>query len=174
MNAAYTPPLTAILPRRSLSLSLPPPPHSSRAAAKSRSTSARSPLVPQLRDEDAQLEDEEEYPFPSMSSESAPRARLGSSSSAALPLQSEQEQGTEIAAEKEDGEEGEEELSPLDRSLEELGMGRYQMSVLVLCGLGWATDNMTLQCVGGTFLSLSRIPFSLCVPSLRVAVVDER
>jgi len=36
-------------------------------------------------------------------------------------------------------------LTPLDQTLEEIGMGRYQLHLLVLCGLGWAADNMYLQ-----------------------------
>ncbi|GAA6041511.1 hypothetical protein JCM8097_001915 [Rhodosporidiobolus ruineniae] len=38
-------------------------------------------------------------------------------------------------------------MTPLDVTLEEIGMGKYQLSLLVLCGLGWAADNMWLQCV---------------------------
>ncbi|GAA5866253.1 hypothetical protein JCM1840_004056 [Sporobolomyces johnsonii] len=36
-------------------------------------------------------------------------------------------------------------LTPLDQTLESIGMGRYQYQLLVLCGLGWAADNMWLQ-----------------------------
>ncbi|GAA6010975.1 hypothetical protein JCM11491_005893 [Sporobolomyces phaffii] len=36
-------------------------------------------------------------------------------------------------------------MSPLDQTLEEIGIGRYQLQLLVLCGLGWAADNMYLQ-----------------------------
>lgn len=38
-------------------------------------------------------------------------------------------------------------MTPLDASLEKIGMGRYQYQLLILCGLGWAMDNMTLQTV---------------------------
>lgn len=38
-------------------------------------------------------------------------------------------------------------LTPLDATLEEIGMGRYQYSLLVLCGLGWMADNATLQLI---------------------------
>ncbi|GAA5988837.1 hypothetical protein JCM10908_006191 [Rhodotorula pacifica] len=38
-------------------------------------------------------------------------------------------------------------MTPLDAALEKIGMGRYQYQLLVLCGLGWAMDNMTLQTV---------------------------
>jgi hypothetical protein len=38
-------------------------------------------------------------------------------------------------------------LSPLDSSLEQIGMGRYQIQLLILCGLGWLADNMVLQAV---------------------------
>ncbi|GAA5825658.1 hypothetical protein JCM10212_001408 [Sporobolomyces blumeae] len=38
-------------------------------------------------------------------------------------------------------------MTPLDRTLESIGMGRYQIHLLVLCGLGWLADNMYLQAV---------------------------
>ncbi|GAA5825942.1 hypothetical protein JCM11251_000062 [Rhodosporidiobolus azoricus] len=38
-------------------------------------------------------------------------------------------------------------LTPLDQTLLKIGVGRYQLRLLVLCGLGWAADNMWLQCV---------------------------
>ncbi|GAA5934953.1 MFS transporter [Sporobolomyces koalae] len=38
-------------------------------------------------------------------------------------------------------------LTPLDLTLEEIGVGRYQLQLLVLCGLGWLADNMYLQAV---------------------------
>ncbi|GAA5903456.1 MFS transporter [Sporobolomyces salmoneus] len=38
-------------------------------------------------------------------------------------------------------------MSPLDQTLEEIGVGRYQLQLLVLCGLGWLADNMYLQAV---------------------------
>lgn len=34
------------------------------------------------------------------------------------------------------------ELSNLDRSLEEIGIQAYQKRLLVLCGMGWAADNV--------------------------------
>ncbi|GAA5990038.1 hypothetical protein JCM11641_001483 [Rhodosporidiobolus odoratus] len=38
-------------------------------------------------------------------------------------------------------------LTPLDLTLERIGVGRYQKQLLILCGLGWAADNMWLQCI---------------------------
>ncbi|KNF00501.1 hypothetical protein PSTG_06192 [Puccinia striiformis f. sp. tritici PST-78] len=38
-------------------------------------------------------------------------------------------------------------MSPLDLTLEKVGMGRYQWKLLVLCGFGWLCDNMWLQSV---------------------------
>ncbi|KAK4057522.1 hypothetical protein OIO90_001591 [Microbotryomycetes sp. JL221] len=38
-------------------------------------------------------------------------------------------------------------LTPLDEALEEIGMGKYQKTLLVLCGFGWMADNMWLQCI---------------------------
>ncbi|KAN0066024.1 hypothetical protein ACQY0O_000116 [Thecaphora frezii] len=37
--------------------------------------------------------------------------------------------------------------TPLDRTIDQIGMGRYQWTVLVLSGLGWAADNMWIQAV---------------------------
>lgn len=44
--------------------------------------------------------------------------------------------------------------TPLERTIDAIGMGRYQYAVLVLSGLGWAADNMWLQ---GVAISLPRI-----------------
>ncbi|EGG10311.1 uncharacterized protein MELLADRAFT_115563 [Melampsora larici-populina 98AG31] len=38
-------------------------------------------------------------------------------------------------------------MSPLDQTLEKVGMGLYQWKLLVLCGFGWMCDNMWLQSV---------------------------
>ncbi|KAG0140322.1 hypothetical protein CROQUDRAFT_53447 [Cronartium quercuum f. sp. fusiforme G11] len=38
-------------------------------------------------------------------------------------------------------------MSPLDHTLERVGMGTYQWKLLVLCGFGWMSDNMWLQSV---------------------------
>lgn len=35
--------------------------------------------------------------------------------------------------------------TPLERTIDAIGMGRYQYAVLILSGLGWAADNMWLQ-----------------------------
>lgn len=35
--------------------------------------------------------------------------------------------------------------TPLERTIDAIGMGKYQYAVLVLSGLGWAADNMWLQ-----------------------------
>ncbi|SNX81515.1 uncharacterized protein MEPE_00220 [Melanopsichium pennsylvanicum] len=37
--------------------------------------------------------------------------------------------------------------TPLDRTIDRIGMGRYQWTVLILSGLGWAADNMWIQAV---------------------------
>lgn len=44
--------------------------------------------------------------------------------------------------------------TPLDRTIDAIGMGRYQYAVLVLSGFGWAADNMWLQ---GVAICLPRI-----------------
>ncbi|OAV92361.1 hypothetical protein PTTG_02243 [Puccinia triticina 1-1 BBBD Race 1] len=38
-------------------------------------------------------------------------------------------------------------MTPLDLTLEKVGMGAYQWKLLVLCGFGWLCDNMWLQSV---------------------------
>jgi len=38
-------------------------------------------------------------------------------------------------------------MTPLDLTLEKVGMGSYQWKLLVLCGFGWLCDNMWLQSV---------------------------
>lgn len=37
--------------------------------------------------------------------------------------------------------------TPLDRTIDAIGMGRYQWALLLLAGTGWATDNMFLQAI---------------------------
>lgn len=37
--------------------------------------------------------------------------------------------------------------TPLDRTMDRIGMGRYQWSVLILSGFGWAADNMWIQAI---------------------------
>ncbi|PWZ02822.1 MFS general substrate transporter [Testicularia cyperi] len=37
--------------------------------------------------------------------------------------------------------------TPLDRTMDQIGMGRYQWTVLILSGLGWAADNMWIQAI---------------------------
>jgi MFS family permease len=44
--------------------------------------------------------------------------------------------------------------TPLERTIDAIGMGRYQYAVLILSGLGWAADNMWLQ---GVAITLPRI-----------------
>lgn len=44
--------------------------------------------------------------------------------------------------------------TPLDRTIDAIGMGRYQYAILILSGLGWAADNMWLQ---GVAIVLPRV-----------------
>lgn len=44
--------------------------------------------------------------------------------------------------------------TPLDRTIDAIGMGSYQYAVLILTGFGWAADNMWLQ---GVAITLPRI-----------------
>ncbi|GAA5891536.1 hypothetical protein JCM6882_004503 [Rhodosporidiobolus microsporus] len=60
-------------------------------------------------------------------------------------------------------------LTPLDLTLERIGVGRYQRTLLVLCGLGWAADNMWLQCVA---VILPRVQESFGVEDRWVGVLS--
>jgi hypothetical protein len=44
--------------------------------------------------------------------------------------------------------------TPLERTIDAIGMGRYQYAVLILSGFGWAADNMWLQ---GVAIVLPRV-----------------
>lgn len=46
--------------------------------------------------------------------------------------------------EDEDELEDESGLTPLDVTLEKIGIGRYQQQLAILCGLGWMADNVSL------------------------------
>ncbi|KAG0277968.1 hypothetical protein BGZ97_009803, partial [Linnemannia gamsii] len=40
-----------------------------------------------------------------------------------------------------------EQTQVLDDLMDDIGMGKFQKQLLVLCGLGWFADNMWLQCI---------------------------
>ncbi|KAF9957749.1 hypothetical protein BGZ72_001462, partial [Mortierella alpina] len=40
-----------------------------------------------------------------------------------------------------------EQMNLLDDLMDDIGMGKFQKQLLVLCGLGWFADNMWLQCI---------------------------
>ena len=72
-------------------------------------------------------------------------------------------------------------LTPLDISLEKIGMGKYQFQLLFLCGAGFCADNMWLNAIAGTscprsdelrFLTL--FPFLSHSPSRATFVLSRR
>ncbi|KAG8810206.1 hypothetical protein FRC17_003056, partial [Serendipita sp. 399] len=59
--------------------------------------------------------------------------------------------------------------TPLDRTIDKIGMGGYQYTLLALCGLGWAADNMWLQAVA---IALPRVQVSFSVPSASIGYLS--
>lgn len=59
--------------------------------------------------------------------------------------------------------------TPLDRTIDHIGLGRYQYTLLALCGLGWAADNMWLQAVA---IALPRIQVSFAVSSASIGYLS--
>ncbi|KAG8785689.1 hypothetical protein FRB91_000445 [Serendipita sp. 411] len=59
--------------------------------------------------------------------------------------------------------------TPLDRTIDKIGMGGYQYTLLALCGLGWAADNMWLQAVA---IALPRVQVSFSVPSTSIGYLS--
>ncbi|KAH8831459.1 major facilitator superfamily domain-containing protein [Flagelloscypha sp. PMI_526] len=51
--------------------------------------------------------------------------------------------------------------TPLDRTIDMIGMGSYQWALLTLCGLGWLADNMWVQTVA---IILPRVQIHYSVP----------
>ncbi|KAH8919670.1 MFS general substrate transporter [Atractiella rhizophila] len=64
---------------------------------------------------------------------------------------------------------GEEVISALDATIDDIGMGRYQQRLLVLCGFGWMADNMWLQCVS---IILPRVQDEWSLPERYVGLLS--
>ncbi|KDQ62758.1 hypothetical protein JAAARDRAFT_149872 [Jaapia argillacea MUCL 33604] len=72
--------------------------------------------------------------------------------------------------EEEDEEEEEEDRrTPLDRTIDRIGMGSYQWILLSLCGFGWMADNMWIQAVA---IILPRVQRHFDVPDSYIGVLS--
>ncbi|CAE6455173.1 unnamed protein product [Rhizoctonia solani] len=59
--------------------------------------------------------------------------------------------------------------SPLDRTIDKIGMGPYQWALLALCGFGWAADNMWLQAIA---IILPRVQDEYAIPDSQIGVLS--
>ncbi|TFK26851.1 MFS general substrate transporter [Coprinopsis marcescibilis] len=59
--------------------------------------------------------------------------------------------------------------TPLDRTIDRIGMGSYQWTLLSLCGLGWMADNMWIQAIA---IILPRVQMHYNVPSSYIGTVS--
>ncbi|CAE6518522.1 unnamed protein product [Rhizoctonia solani] len=59
--------------------------------------------------------------------------------------------------------------SPLDRTIDKIGMGPYQWALLALCGFGWAADNMWLQAIA---IILPRVQDEYAIPDSQIGLLS--
>ncbi|CAE6484302.1 unnamed protein product [Rhizoctonia solani] len=59
--------------------------------------------------------------------------------------------------------------SPLDRTIDKIGMGPYQWALLALCGFGWAADNMWLQAIA---IILPRVQDEYAIPDSQIGILS--
>ncbi|KAF8625910.1 hypothetical protein AX17_006636 [Amanita inopinata Kibby_2008] len=59
--------------------------------------------------------------------------------------------------------------TPLDRTIDRIGMGSYQWTLLSLCGFGWMADNMWIQAVA---IILPRVQQHYSVPDSYIGAVS--
>ncbi|KAK0203016.1 MFS general substrate transporter [Desarmillaria ectypa] len=59
--------------------------------------------------------------------------------------------------------------TPLDRTIDRIGMGSYQWTLLSLCGFGWMADNMWIQAVA---IILPRVQLHYAVPDRYIGAVS--
>ncbi|KAJ7250029.1 major facilitator superfamily domain-containing protein [Mycena haematopus] len=57
----------------------------------------------------------------------------------------------------------------LDKTIDRIGMGRYQWTLLCLCGFGWMADNMWLQAVA---IVLPRVQLHYSVPDSYIGIAS--
>ncbi|TFK33035.1 MFS general substrate transporter [Crucibulum laeve] len=68
-----------------------------------------------------------------------------------------------------DEDDPEDERTPLDRTIDRIGMGSYQWTLLSLCGFGWMADNMWIQAVA---IILPRVQQHYAVPDSYIGTVS--
>ncbi|KAF9643245.1 MFS general substrate transporter [Thelephora ganbajun] len=59
--------------------------------------------------------------------------------------------------------------TPLDRTIDRIGMGTYQWTLLSLCGFGWMADNMWIQAVA---IILPRVQDQYSIPDSRIGALS--
>ncbi|EKM51853.1 uncharacterized protein PHACADRAFT_165177 [Phanerochaete carnosa HHB-10118-sp] len=59
--------------------------------------------------------------------------------------------------------------TPLDRTIDKIGMGSYQWILLSLCGFGWLADNMWMQAVA---IILPRVQQHFDIPDAHIGVLS--
>ncbi|KAI0064112.1 MFS general substrate transporter [Artomyces pyxidatus] len=59
--------------------------------------------------------------------------------------------------------------TPLDKTIDRIGMGTYQWTLLSLCGFGWMADNMWIQAIA---IILPRVQQHFLVPDNYIGVVS--
>ncbi|KAF8349514.1 MFS general substrate transporter [Amanita rubescens] len=59
--------------------------------------------------------------------------------------------------------------TPLDKTIDRIGMGSYQWTLLSLCGFGWMADNMWIQAVA---IILPRVQQQFSVPDSYIGVLS--
>ncbi|KAG7444386.1 MFS general substrate transporter [Guyanagaster necrorhizus] len=68
-----------------------------------------------------------------------------------------------------DGDDLDDERTPLDKTIDRIGMGSYQWTLLSLCGFGWMADNMWIQAVA---IILPRVQVHYAVPGRYIGAVS--
>ncbi|KAI0290320.1 major facilitator superfamily domain-containing protein [Multifurca ochricompacta] len=59
--------------------------------------------------------------------------------------------------------------TPLDRTIDRIGMGTYQWTLLSLCGFGWMADNMWIQAIA---IILPRVQRHFSLPDNRIGILS--
>lgn len=75
----------------------------------------------------------------------------------------------EVAEEDGDDEDNLDDRSALDKTIDKIGMGWYQWSLLALCGFGWMADNMWLQ---GVAVILPRVQDHFHISDSRIGLLS--
>ncbi|KAI0031935.1 major facilitator superfamily domain-containing protein, partial [Vararia minispora EC-137] len=59
--------------------------------------------------------------------------------------------------------------TPLDKTIDRIGMGSYQWTLLALCGFGWMADNMWIQAIA---IILPRVQQHYAIPDSYIGIVS--